>query len=111
MRPLPSISLIKSKLLSLSLSIYLSLFHSFFFSPLRVKRMTCHYQSTPSLSAHCLSWFYMSDMEVGGWSQGHFEPSIDLLVGIKGFCLVLFCLSVKVMMNLAVVGDNEHFFI
>lgn len=30
MRPLPSISLIKSKLLSLSLSIYLSLFHSFF---------------------------------------------------------------------------------
>ena len=53
----------------------------------------------------------MSDMEVGGWSQGHFEPSIDLLVGIKGFCLVLFCLSVKVMMNLAVVGDNEHFFI
>lgn len=65
--------------------------------------MTCHYQSTPSLSAHCLSWFYMSDMEVGGWSQGHFEPSIDLLFGIKGFCLVLFCWSVKVVINLAVV--------
>lgn len=73
--------------------------------------MTCHYQSTPSLSAHCLSWFYMSDMEVGGWSQGHFEPSIDLLFGIKGFCLVLFCWSVKVVINLAVVRDSEYFLI
>lgn len=53
----------------------------------------------------------MSDMEVGGWSQGHFEPSIDLLFGIKGFCLVLFCWSVKVVINLAVVRDSEYFLI
>lgn len=54
MRPLPSISLIKTKLLSPSRS--LSLFISCSFYPvfplsLRVKRVTCHYQSTPSFTA------------------------------------------------------------
>lgn len=51
MRPLPSISLIKSKLLYLSLSfplpLYLLLFHSF--SSFFVERMTSHYQSPQSV--------------------------------------------------------------
>lgn len=63
MRPLPSISLIKSKLLPLFLSLSLArspspaltqtLFSALFVLFLqRVKRMRCHYESTQSLTAH-----------------------------------------------------------
>lgn len=61
MRPLPSISLIKSKLLPLFLSLFpLShsltdfIFCSFCPFSQRVKRAMCHYHSTQSLTAHAV---------------------------------------------------------
>lgn len=75
MRPLPSISLIKSKLLSLTLSLSRSL------SFLRVKRMICHYQSTRA--SLLVTRFYISVIMAGPWD---FVNCLHYLVGIIVYC-------------------------
>lgn len=56
--------------------------------------MMCHYQSTPSITAHVL----FLCKQRGGWSLGRSEWSIDFLVGIKK--RVFFCLFVKLEMDI-----------
>lgn len=79
------------KQIAVALPLFCSLFISCLFSPfsLKVKRIMCHYESTPSLATLVLILCEQRE----GWPLGPFDWSIDLLVGIKGFCFVPFCLE------------------